>query len=410
MRPARAGRRPSQPVATPALLFGLRWRLWLMTFGHLVIDSNAALLFALLPLFVMHLHINLAQAGALATLLLMTSSLVQPLFGFVHDRYPLFPMAAAGLLLAGVGMGLTGFVTTYTQMVVLVLISGFGIAAFHPQAVAQAARASAGSHEWGIAMFFTGASMGTGIMSLLIVPLSYRFGPHATLVTVIPAVVAAALFLRAYPSWMRPVPRTPGGATATASMRAVAVPLSMLLIVSILRSAVLTAYLTFLPTLVVFRTGSLGLGALALAAFLFSGSLGAIVGGAVAHRIGSSPVVLVSLVAGLLGLLPVPWLPTPILVPWMVGAGVLMFASEAQVTALAQRLLPAFVGTASSLIMGVGLGLGNAGALVTGAVADRRGIQVAMTATTLLMIGAIAAAGVYVLSMRVQPSTEPLDA
>jgi MFS transporter, FSR family, fosmidomycin resistance protein len=402
-------------TASPALptsgsLFGLRWRLWLMTLGHLVIDSNAALLFALLPLFVTQLHINLAQAGALSTLLLMTSSITQPLFGWVHDRYPLFPMAAAGLLVAGIGMGLTGFVTSYTQMAALVLISGIGIAAFHPQAVAQAARASDRSQEWGIAMFFTGASMGTGIMSLLIVPLAFRFGPHATLVTVIPAAIAAALFLRAYSSWIRPVTRPPGGATAAATMRAVALPLGMLLIVSILRSAVLTAYLTFLPTLVVFRTGSLGLGALALAAFLFSGSVGAIIGGAVAHRIGSSPVVVVSLIAGLLALLPVPWLPTPILVPWMIGGGVLMFASEAQVTALAQRLLPAFVGTASSLIMGVGLGVGNAGALVTGVVADRRGIQVAMTATTLLMVGAIAAAGVYVLSMRGRNSAAPLDA
>ena len=65
---------------------------------------------------------------------------------------------------------------------------------------------------------------------------------------------------------------------------------------------------------------------------------------------------------------------------------------------------PAFVGTASSLIMGVGLGIGNAGALLTGAIADRRGLQVAMTATTLLMVGAIAAAVVYMLSTRGQPS------
>jgi len=247
-------------------------------------------------------------------------------------------------------------------------------------------------------------------MSLLIVPLAYRFGPHATLVTLLPAVIAAALFVRAYPTWIRPAPRLPGSATAAAAIRTVALPLSMLLIVSVLRSAVLTAYLTFLPTLVVYRTGSLGLGAIALAAFLFSGSLGAIVGGAVAHRIGSAPVVVVSLIAGLLALLPVPWLPPPLLVPWMIGGGVLMFASEAQVTALAQRLLPAFVGTASSLIMGVGLGLGNAGALVTGAVADRRGIQVAMTATTLLMVGAIAGACVYVLSMHGRPSTAHQDA
>jgi len=124
---------------------GLPWRLWLMTLGHFVIDSNAALLFALLPLFVTHLGINFAQAGALATLLLMTSSVTQPFFGYLHDRNPLFPMSALGLLLAGLAMGLTGFVTTYAQMVGLVAIAALGVAAFHPQAGGEAGGEGAGN-------------------------------------------------------------------------------------------------------------------------------------------------------------------------------------------------------------------------------------------------------------------------
>ncbi len=371
-----------------------------MTLGHVVIDSNPALLFALLPLFVGRLHIDLAHAGALATLLLMTSSVTQPLFGFVQDRHALLPLSSLGLLVAGGAMAATGFTSSYAQMVALVLVAGLGVAAFHPQAVAQAARASADRRAWGIAIFFTGGSTGTAIMSLVIVPLAGRYGPHATVVEVVPALIAAALFARAYTTWMRPLARPAGSATAFRSIRAVGLPLSMLLAISVLRSAVMTAYLTFLPTLVVVRTGSLGLGAAALAAFLFAGSAGALGGGAAAHLFGSARVVLVSLLGGVLGLLPAPWLPAPLLVPWMVVAGGLMFASEAQVTALAQRLLPAFVGVASSLMMGVGLGIGNVGAVVTGAIADRRGIQFALTATTLLMVGAIAAAAVYMVSMR----------
>ena len=381
-----------------------------MAFGHFVIDSNAALLFALLPLFVKNLNINFAQAGALATLLLITSSVRQPLFGFLHDRQPTFPMSSVGLLLAGLAMGLTGFAMSYTQMVALVFAAGIGVAAFHPQAVAQAGHASAGNQEWGIALFFTGGSTGMGVMTLLIVPLASTFGPHATLVALIPAVVAAALFVRARSTWIRDAPRPSGSTTAGASMRAVAVPLSALLSVSIFRSAVMTAYLTFLPTLVVVRTGSLGLGAAALAAFLLAGSVGALVGGAAAHAFGSARVVMVSLVTSLLGLLPVPWIPAPLLVPWMFAAGVLLFASEAQVTALAQRLLPAFVGVASSLMMGVGLGIGNVGALVTGVIADHQGIQIALTITTLLMAGAIAGAIVFVLSIRRLGPVHPQEA
>lgn len=370
-----------------------------MTFGHAVIDSNPALLFALLPLIVSHLRIDFARAGALATLLLVTSSVTQPLFGIVQDRRPRLPIASAGLLLAGGAMAATGFTTTYEQMLALVVIAGLGIAAFHPQSVAQAGRASEGRREWGIAIFFTGGSTGTAIMSLTVAPLAANFGPHATLVATVPAVVAAVFFAVAIP---RPtsVSRQQGGPSAAASMRAVGFPLGMLLAISILRSGVLIAYLTFLPTLVVQRTGSLTLGAAALAAFLFAGSVGALAGGAAAHLFGGARVVVVSLAAGMLALLPVPWLPAPALIPWLVVAGILLFASEAQVTALAQRLLPAFVGVASSMMMGIGLGLGNTGAVITGAIADRRGIQTALTVTTLLMAPALVAALAYVSSMR----------
>ena len=370
-----------------------------MTFGHLAIDSNPALLFALLPLFVGRLHIDFTLAGSLATILLMTSSVTQPVFGFLQDRYPLLPLSAAGLLLAGAAMGLTGFATSYAQMLVLVLVAGLGVAAFHPQAVTQAARASAQRPGWGVSIFFGGGSTGTALMSLAIVPAVMAFGPHATLITLVPATFAAALFWRAYRTWLREDPR-PAGVTRSGSFRPVALPVSMLLTVSILRSGVMTAYLTFLPTLVVLRTGSLTLGGLALAAFLFSGTIGALLGGVLANRFGGSPVVLVSLIGGMAGLLIAPWLPASLLVPWMVVAGVLLFAPEAQVTALAQRLLPGFVGIASSLMMGVGLGLGNGGALLAGAIADRRGVQFALTVTTLLMLGAIAAAVAYLASMR----------
>jgi len=381
------------------LLFGFRPRLWLATFGHMVIDSNPALLFALVPLIVTHLRIDFAHVGALATVLLLTSSMTQPLFGLVQDRRPGFPLASVGLLVAGSAMAATGFITTFVQMLVLVVIAGLGVAAFHPQAVAQAGRASAGRTEWGIAVFFTGGSTGTATMSLVIVPLAATFGPRATIVALVPAVVAAALFARP-DTTATAAARTAGTSTMRSSVRAVRLPLSLLLSISILRSAVLTAYLAFLPALATYRSGSLAVGGVALAVFLFAGSAGALIGGAAAHAYGSARVVVVSLIGGLLGLLPVPWLPAQVLVPWLFVAGILLFVSEAQVTALAQRLLPAFVGIASSLMMGVGLGIGNAGAFFAGVIADRRGIPIALTAITLMMLPAIAASLAFMRATR----------
>ena len=369
-----------------------------MTFGHAVIDSNPALLFALVPVIVAHLRIDFAHAGALATVLLMTASITQPLFGLLQDRRPALPLASLGLLVAGTAMAATGFASTYVVMLALVVIASLGVAAFHPQAVAQAARASAARHEWGIAVFFTGGSTGTAIMSLAIVPLAAAYGPQATVVAVIPAVIAAVLFARAGARAAPVAARAAGSPSMASSVSAVRFPLSMLLSISILRSAVLTAYLAFMPALATYRSGSLAVGGAALAAFLIAGSAGALLGGAAAHIYGSARVVTTSLVTGMLGLLPVPWLPTSVLIPWMFVAGILFFASEAQVTALAQRLLPAFIGIASSLMMGIGLGIGNVGAFLAGIIADRRGIPYALTAITLLMVPAIVAAIAYMVS------------
>jgi FSR family fosmidomycin resistance protein-like MFS transporter len=390
----------SVDTARQGSLLGLPPRLWLMTFGHAVIDSNPALVFALVPVIVSHLQIDYARAGALVTLLLLTSSITQPGFGVIQDRRPGLPLASAGLLVAGGAMAATGFVSSYLATALLVFIAGLGVAAFHPQAVAQAASASVGRHSWGIAVFFTGGSTGTAIMTLVIVPLAAAYGPRATLVAIVPAVIAAVLFARTRPPAPLPDRDHINGRAMLAPVRAVAFPLSMLLTVSILRSAVLTAYLAFLPALATYRSGSLAIGGAALAAFLIAGSVGALLGGAASHVFGSSRVVVVSLITGFLGLLPVPWLPTAVMIPWMFVAGTLMFASEAQVTALAQRLLPALVGVASSLMMGVGLGLGNVGAYIAGVIADRQGIPYALTVLTFLLAGAAAAAIVFAVSTR----------
>jgi FSR family fosmidomycin resistance protein-like MFS transporter len=129
-------------------------------------STQSALVFALVPVIVAHLHIDFTRAGALVTLLLLTASITQPVFGLIQDRRPGLPLASAGLLLAGGAMAATGFAATYLQTALLVFVAGLGIAAFHPQAVAQAARASGGAPR-GDRRFHRRIN-GTAIMSLVI--------------------------------------------------------------------------------------------------------------------------------------------------------------------------------------------------------------------------------------------------
>lgn len=374
-------------------------RLILMTLGHFAIDSHPAVLFALLPVFMAKLHLSYGLAGLLTTSMLTVSSVAQPIFGYASDRATRFPAAALGLAVGALAVGLTGFAGTYEVLLALVLVSGLGSACFHPQAVAEAGRAGRKAPGHAIAVFFTGGSSGTAAMSLAIVPLVAALGLHATLLAALPGLSMACLMWR-----HRGDDLAGGNAGPGLTTRAAVLPLVLLVVISILRSAVMAGYLSFVPSLVVERGGNLELASAGLAAFLFSGAAGALLGGLWSQRVGAELVTLVSLLGALACLLPVPWLRLELLVPWLPVAGVLLFASEAQVTTSAQRLLPSMPGVASSLMMGVGLGLGNLGGVATGLAADRAGLQAALAVLPLLLLGAVGAAGLFLRLARVARS------
>lgn len=63
----------------------------------------------------------------------ISSSVVQPLFGVMSDRFKAPWFIPLGCFLAGFGMASTGFAKDYMVLLFAVLISGFGVAAYHPE-------------------------------------------------------------------------------------------------------------------------------------------------------------------------------------------------------------------------------------------------------------------------------------
>ena len=64
----------------------------------------------------------------------MTSSMVQPLFGHAADRFSKPWLLSAGLMLAGMGLALSGIVQSYQLIMLLAIVGGIGIAAYHTEA------------------------------------------------------------------------------------------------------------------------------------------------------------------------------------------------------------------------------------------------------------------------------------
>src|SRR5262245_7960309 len=107
--------------------------LGLLALGHMVIDINGGAIAALLPFLKSALSLTYASSAAVILAANVTSSLVQPLFGYFADQTTRRWILPVSVFLASVGVALTGFAGSYTILLGLILISGLGIASYHPE-------------------------------------------------------------------------------------------------------------------------------------------------------------------------------------------------------------------------------------------------------------------------------------
>src|SRR5947209_4317220 len=91
---------PPSPSAEPA---ANHRGLWLLAGGHAVTDTYGhSFLAPMFPLLAAQLHLSLGQIGGLTAMMGLSSSLGQPLWGYVSDRWPRLNLVALGPAVAAV--------------------------------------------------------------------------------------------------------------------------------------------------------------------------------------------------------------------------------------------------------------------------------------------------------------------
>ena len=200
-------------------------RLVLLSLGHFTVDAYASFFSPLLPLLVAKLHLSLTLVGSLVALAAVASSFSQLLFGWLADRVQRPWFVAFGPLVAAVFLSAVGLASSYGALVLVLMLGGIGVAAFHPQA---AVLASELSPRRGLAMsiFVTGGTLGFSLGPLFAVSVVGASGLERTWVAGLPGLVVSALML----AWFARVTPRPRHAAvpALAELRPVARPLALL--------------------------------------------------------------------------------------------------------------------------------------------------------------------------------------
>lgn len=350
--------------------------------GHLFTDLNQGAVAALLPFLVAERGISLAAAGALVLAATVSSSIVQPLFGIFSDRKPLPILMPLGVLLAGGGMALTGIAPTYPLILASVVLSGVGVAAFHPESARFANYVSGSRRARGMSFFSVGGNAGFALGPAVTTPLVLFFGLPGALLLVVPAAIMAAGLLFELPRLSTFVPDESHSENGTrADLPERWGPFWLMVAVVAIRSLVYFGLVSLVAAYYGRVLGSsAAVGNTALTVMLAAGAAGTLIMGPLADRFGRRTVLALSMVvlAPAIFLFTLSGVVTGMVVLALVGAATI--GTFGVTVVMGQEYLPARIGLAAGITMGLSIGLGGLGAPLFGLVADNFGLEVTMLA------------------------------
>src|SRR3954453_11776612 len=149
---------------------------------------------ALLPFLIAAHHWSYGKASALVLAATVSSSIVQPLFGHLSDGRSLPWLLPGGVALAAAGIALAGVAGSYALTFGVVVLSGLGVAAYHPEASRFANYVAGERRATAMSFFSVGGNAGFALGPVLVTPLALGLGLGGTpLVALAPAVVAVLI-------------------------------------------------------------------------------------------------------------------------------------------------------------------------------------------------------------------------
>lgn len=360
--------------------------LLLLSLGHLVTDIYQGALPATLPFLKENLSLSYTMTGVILMAANFTSSLIQPLFGYFSDIREKPFLLPAGCLCTGIGFSLLSLPSSYAMVLVLVVISGLGVASFHPEGYKTAANFTGGKPVTGMAVFSVGGNLGMALGPIIAVYIIKYLGFSSLPAIIIPSLLFTMVILI---YWKKittgQVARKVVKDASYEIPRATYVSVFLLIGIVMMRSWIQMGLMSYIPFYYInYLKGDPLYASALVSVFLLGGVLGTLGGAPVADSLGHKRYLTISMFLATL-VLPLIFITQGMVLFVVLGLlGMIVISTFTVTVVMAQHLLPHNLGIASGLMVGFAIGAGGICVTLLGVVADHFGVPFALRSIAVL--------------------------
>ena len=166
---------------------------YIMALGHFCSDFAQGALAAVLPFLIAAYHYNYTTAAVLVMVSNLVGSIIQPVFGHLADKIDRPHLMTLGIIMSGGGIAVMGLIHNYVGLCIAVVISGIGVAMFHPQGARTVNQYSTDENiGMSLGIFSFGGNAGFTLGPIFASAFVTLFGLGGTLVFFVPAFAFAA--------------------------------------------------------------------------------------------------------------------------------------------------------------------------------------------------------------------------
>jgi FSR family fosmidomycin resistance protein-like MFS transporter len=343
---------------------------------HFIGDFFQSFVRPLLPVMANKFELSLAKVGLITGIATFMAFLIQPLFGYLADRYKTRLILLVGSFAGAICIPMVGLAPFFWIVLLLIGLGSISSAIYHPTAAGMVSAYAGPRTGLAMSIFGLGGTLGFTLGPIVCSGYVTFMGLHRLpLLTIFGLLVFVILFIMIPAADGDGHPRNDFFGTLKESLGEVWKPVLLIWSIAFSRAFVEQSILTFIPVLTAAEGHSLVSVGGIVSLFTIGGSISALVCGHLVDRIGFKPVYFFSFALSSPSLLLFINADRRHIYPLALLAGFFLLATLFPAVALAQKVVPRGRSLVSSIIMGLAMGMAGLMMPLTGKIADEFGIR-----------------------------------